>query len=108
MTLYVIRHASAGPRDQFDGNDLERPLDVVGRAQSQAIADALSERRLSRLLSSDSVRCSQTLGPLSVTSEIPIEFHDALLEGSRATATVELCASWRSRMTRLPSAATVT
>ena len=90
MTLYVIRHASAGPRGQFDGDDVERPLDAKGRAQSHAIADALSERRLARLLSSQSVRCSQTLGPLSVTSKIPIEFHDALLEGSRATATVEL------------------
>lgn len=43
-----------------------------------------------RLLSSEAVRCSQTLGPLSAMVGVPIEIHADLLEGASTTATVGL------------------
>lgn len=93
MALLLIRHASAGSRDMFGGDDLERPLDEYGRQQSRSIADQLRDRPISRLLSSPAVRCSQTLGPLAGCLGIGIEIHDALAEGTRIIATVELLRS---------------
>ncbi len=90
MTLYVVRHASAGARGQYDGDDLERPLDTSGRAQSTTIAAALSDRPIGRLLSSGAVRCVQTLDPLAESLGLPVEVHDALIEGGPTVYAVEL------------------
>ena len=90
MTLFVIRHASAGTRGQFAGDDRLRPLDAGGVARSDAIADELDDRPISRLLSSEALRCTQTLGSLSHRLGHRIEIHPALLEGAGAVAMVEL------------------
>jgi len=90
MTLHVIRHASAGARDRFGGNDLDRPLDGRGRDQSFALADVLGDRPIVRLVSSEALRCTQTLGPMAARFGLPVETDEALTEGASAHATVEL------------------
>jgi 8-oxo-dGTP diphosphatase len=90
MTMFVIRHASAGARSQFDGDDLQRPLDAHGIGQAEAIADALRGHHIVRLLSSEAVRCTQTLEPLSSALGIAVEHHEALTEGARPVNAVEL------------------
>ena len=41
MSIFVVRHAKAGSRDSWDGDDLLRPLTKAGRRQAEAVADRL-------------------------------------------------------------------
>ena len=38
MPLYLVRHAKAGSRHDFDGSDRDRPLTNSGRRQASALA----------------------------------------------------------------------
>lgn len=82
MTIYLVRHAAAGDRYRWSGDDLERPLDEHGRAQAEAIAAWFAGRHVERLLSSRAVRCTQTLGPTARVLGLDIETTPTLLEGS--------------------------
>ena len=41
MEIHLVRHAHAGNRSAWRGDDRVRPLSAKGRAQADAIADAL-------------------------------------------------------------------
>lgn len=62
--IYLVRHAKAGERRVWDGDDVDRPLSKTGWKQSHAIAQRLSKHKPSALYSSSYVRCMQTLEPL--------------------------------------------
>lgn len=81
MTLLLVRHADAGDRAAWTGDDLARPLSASGRAQSQALADLLADRPLSMILSAPAKRCIATVEPLAATLDLPVEVEDALAEG---------------------------
>jgi 8-oxo-(d)GTP phosphatase len=59
----VVRHAHAGSRSAWKGDDAERPLDAVGRAQAKVLASLLAAYEVSRAYSSDVRRCRDTLAP---------------------------------------------
>ncbi|HJZ53409.1 MAG TPA: phosphohistidine phosphatase SixA [Gemmataceae bacterium] len=40
MNLYVIRHADAGSREEWEGDDQDRPLSDLGRQQARALGEA--------------------------------------------------------------------
>lgn len=61
----VVRHAHAGERKAWSGNDALRPIDEVGRAQAERIATVLSLIEPRRLLAATPLRCKQTLEPLA-------------------------------------------
>lgn len=82
MTLIVLRHASAGRRSEWEGDDELRPLDPSGRQQAAALARRLAPLAPARLLSSPATRCLQTLGPLGATLGLPVEADPRLAEGS--------------------------
>jgi 8-oxo-dGTP diphosphatase len=63
--IYLVRHAAAGERRLWDGDDLERPLSPKGWKQSEALAERLASAGVSTLHSSPYVRCLQTLEPLA-------------------------------------------
>lgn len=63
VPLVLVRHASAGSRQDWRGDDALRPLDDEGRAQAAALATVLPAYRPEVLISSPSVRCVQTLAP---------------------------------------------
>jgi len=81
MKIHLIRHAHAGSRKGWDGDDVERPLSSRGREQAAAIGDALAEAGIDLLLSSAYVRCVQTLEPLADITGRPIQVADPLTEG---------------------------
>jgi 8-oxo-dGTP diphosphatase len=64
-TVLLVRHARAGTREAWRGPDDERPLDVAGRAQAEALAAMLppfwlrSERPL--VVSAPVQRCLETV-----------------------------------------------
>ena len=76
-----MRHARAGDRGQWTGDDRVRPLDKKGRRQADALVAPLAGYPLTRLVSSPYVRCVETLAPLAARLKIPVEHADAIAEG---------------------------
>ncbi|MGH8989650.1 MAG: SixA phosphatase family protein [Acidimicrobiales bacterium] len=78
MDLVVVRHAHAGAKDLWRGEDRLRPLSGRGKKQALALVAMLEPYEPARVLSSPFVRCLQTVGPLAVHLGLPIEDSDAL------------------------------
>ena len=80
--VILIRHASAGDREHWSGDDRERPLDERGWRQAEAFVDSLAGYEIERILSSSLVRCVQTVEPLARELGIEIEERGELTEGA--------------------------
>lgn len=72
-TLLLVRHASAGNRSKWQGDDEQRPLDELGWEQAQELVRVLSRFEVQAIISADFVRCVQTVQPLSEAIGVPIE-----------------------------------
>jgi 8-oxo-dGTP diphosphatase len=83
MHVYLVRHAKAGSRSDWDGPDDLRPLSKKGQRQAGALVDVLSTAPVKRIISSPSVRCVQTVEPLAEKLGLEVEADDVLAEGSR-------------------------
>jgi phosphohistidine phosphatase SixA len=46
VTIFLVRHAHAGKRSEWEGDDAARPLSERGAAQTAAITALLADRRL--------------------------------------------------------------
>jgi 8-oxo-dGTP diphosphatase len=90
--LYLIRHAKAGSRSHWVGDDRERPLSKRGWRQAAAIADALVPLGLTHLVSSPYVRCRQTLEPIASALDLDIALDERLAEEQRFEDVLELLA----------------
>lgn len=86
-SVLLIRHASAGARHSWPGDDAGRPLDDRGRRQASALVEVLSGLEIARLASSPAARCRATLAPLAAARGLPVEDDDALAEGNAGRAT---------------------
>ncbi|MGH3578146.1 MAG: SixA phosphatase family protein [Mycobacterium sp.] len=82
MSLLVVRHARAKSRQRWDGDDPSRPLTKAGRAQAKALVPVLAAPSPTRVLSSPSLRCTQTVEPLASHLGIPLEVDQDLAEGN--------------------------
>lgn len=82
MTLYLVRHADAGDRSMWDGDDRLRPLSETGRHQAAAIRDRLIGNDVSRLISSPAIRCIETLQPLVAALRVPLDSDVRVAEGA--------------------------
>jgi phosphohistidine phosphatase SixA len=80
MTVVLVRHARAGHRTEWEGDDRRRPLDKKGRKQAQALVELLASCNLDRLLASPFERCVQTLEPLARARGLEIEVRKELGE----------------------------
>ena len=78
--LYLIRHAKAGSRSTWEGDDRARPLSGAGRLQADALATRLSALATGRLVSSPYLRCVQTLEPLAAMLGTTVELDERLAE----------------------------
>jgi 8-oxo-dGTP diphosphatase len=90
MTLLLIRHASAGDRDDWVGDDRLRPLDGRGRNQASRLPELLGDYEIARVMSSPAVRCVQTVEPLARSRGLDIEVHEELSEEQQGEAGAEL------------------
>jgi phosphohistidine phosphatase SixA/ADP-ribose pyrophosphatase YjhB (NUDIX family) len=63
--IVPVRHAKAGKRSEWSGNDLQRPLDAAGRAQAERLVDLLTFFAPDRIISAEPARCVQTMQPLA-------------------------------------------
>ena len=82
MTLYLVRHAKAGSRSEWSGNDTARPLSKAGRRQADALVDLLAAAQPTRILSSPYARCIATVEPVAAKLGLDVERDDALGEGA--------------------------
>lgn len=82
MTVFLVRHASAGHRNDADPDDADRPLDPDGVEQSRRIAKALTGTAITRVVSSPAARCTATVAPLTAKLGLDCEVTDDLYEGT--------------------------
>lgn len=90
MTIFLVRHAHAGKRAEWDGEDTTRPLSERGEAQTAAITELLAGRTVHRVVSSPYVRCVQTVEPLAAGAGVDVEVDERLAEGSDVDAAFSL------------------
>lgn len=90
MSVVLLRHASAGDRAAWTGEDRLRPLDKKGWKQATRLVDELRELGVTRVLSSPYDRCVQTVEPLAEELGVGIEIDDRLAEGAGRRAALEL------------------
>ena len=82
MSIFVVRHAKAGSRRDWDGDDTERPLTKSGRRQSDEIARHLADQPISGVWSSPAARCVQTVEPLARAHGLDVVREPRLAEGA--------------------------
>jgi 8-oxo-dGTP pyrophosphatase MutT (NUDIX family)/phosphohistidine phosphatase SixA len=70
--VLLVRHAKAGSRNQWDGEDALRPLSASGREQSRQLADLLALFGPERITSAPPVRCRETVEPLAQRLGLPV------------------------------------
>jgi 8-oxo-dGTP diphosphatase len=90
--VYLVRHAKAGDREAWTDADELRPLSKKGRRQADGLVRVLDGAPIGRIASSPHVRCVQTVRPLALDRQLPLELSEDLAEGSpieRAMALLE-------------------
>ena len=90
MTVYLLRHARAGRRSAWAGDDDLRPLTKVGKRQAASIVELLGDARITRIVSSPYVRCRQSVEPLAQQLRLAVDLADALAEGAALGDVVQL------------------
>jgi 8-oxo-dGTP diphosphatase len=90
VPVLLVRHASAGDRDAWDGDDRARPLDERGRRQAAGLVASLAAYPIERVLTSPALRCVETVAPLAAARGLEPEAYEELSEELQATAGAEL------------------
>jgi len=67
--IIALRHAKALARSDWDGADAARPLTTRGREQAKSIVGPLRAFGVRKIITSDAVRCVQTVAPLAKALE---------------------------------------
>ena len=90
MAELLVRHANAGKRKDWEGDDRLRPLDDKGWRQAEGLVEELLAYPIARLASSGATRCVQTLEPLAEVLGLEIEPRRELEEGATRDETLAL------------------
>jgi 8-oxo-(d)GTP phosphatase len=75
-----LRHTKAKSRSNWAEADKDRPLDKRGRQQAQDLIPLLHAYGITRVVSSTSTRCTQTVQPFAEATELAVEGWSALSE----------------------------
>jgi 8-oxo-dGTP diphosphatase len=78
--LAVLRHGKARSRKAWRKDDRKRPLLVAGTAQARAAVPLLAAYGVSRVVTSSSTRCADTVAPYAELSGWPVTSTDGLSE----------------------------
>jgi broad specificity phosphatase PhoE len=93
MAVHLVRHAHAGSRSDWNGDDRHRPLSDRGADQAEWLRARLGDADVGRVVSSPFLRCVQTVEPLARAVEVEVEPDDALAEGADPQTALELLLS---------------
>ena len=91
--IIALRHAKAMGRPEWEQSDASRPLTERGRRQAKAIVGPLRAFGVRRIVTSDAVRCVQTVKPLAKATgrkatKTPLISQDAWEDGNDDIRTV--------------------
>jgi 8-oxo-dGTP pyrophosphatase MutT (NUDIX family)/phosphohistidine phosphatase SixA len=78
--VLLVRHAKAGSRSSWQGEDRLRPLDSTGRRQAQGLRRSLRWFGPTAVRSADPLRCVQTVAPLAEDLGLAVGREPALSE----------------------------
>jgi 8-oxo-(d)GTP phosphatase len=78
--ILLVRHASAGDRTAWPGDDRLRPLDERGLRQARELVGLLSAYEVDRFISSPALRCVQTIEPSAFERVLWAEVREELSE----------------------------
>jgi 8-oxo-dGTP diphosphatase len=87
-TLVIVRHGRATKRGTWKGSDDERPLTTVGRMQARSLIPVLSAYGVTRVVSSDSLRCLNTVSPYARDHVLGIEAVPGINEEDSTPVTI--------------------
>jgi len=73
-TVLIVRHATAGRKNRYKGDDRLRPLDKKGRAQAESLVGQLLAFGASDVYAASRTRCHQTMEPLA--QELGVQIRD--------------------------------
>lgn len=88
-TFYVVRHAKAGSRGHWTGDDRQRPLSKKGVKQAEALVEVLAPFPITAVYSSPFLRCVQTVEPLARARKLPLKQSLSLAEGHGLAGALE-------------------
>ncbi|WP_134766770.1 NUDIX hydrolase [Nocardioides sp. 1609] len=86
--VVVLRHAKARARRSWRGDDRVRPLLVLGEHQAERLVPLLAAYGVTRVVSSPSTRCVQTVDPYVLTTGWDLERSPWLAEEDAVAAGV--------------------
>jgi 8-oxo-dGTP diphosphatase len=86
--VLVLRHAQARPRKSWSKDDRRRPLLPEGREQATALVPLLAAYAPTRLVTSGSTRCVDTVRPYAESARLEPERDDGLSQEDATPATV--------------------
>ena len=78
--VVLLRHARAGHREEYPGDDALRPLDAKGRKQAQSLIAELTAFAPDAIHSAPLERCRATVAPLAETLGKEVFFEPVLAE----------------------------
>ncbi|SHF61852.1 8-oxo-dGTP diphosphatase [Jatrophihabitans endophyticus] len=87
-TVVLVRHAKAGKRSEWRGDDAQRPLDATGVEQAGRLVEFLTRFVPDRVLSADPVRCVQTVTPLAEALGVQVAVDPAFSDDDFAAAPI--------------------
>ena len=85
-----MRHAKAGSRGHWTGDDRQRPLSKKGIKQAEALVQVLAPFPITAVYSSPFLRCVQTVEPLARARKLPLKQTPSLAEGHGLAGAMEL------------------
>jgi 8-oxo-dGTP pyrophosphatase MutT (NUDIX family) len=78
----LLRHAKAITRDEWQGDDDDRPLDSTGQNQANRLLSIYQVYNLEQIHTSDAVRCYDTVNPIAKALGINLEVTGKLSEST--------------------------
>jgi len=90
VPVILLRHASAGSKRTWHGNDLARPLDPGGAADAERLAPLLACFGSCRVISSPAARCLATVAPYAALTGMTAEINADLTAGPEGGASLTL------------------
>ena len=78
--LVLLRHAKALSRDEWQGDDDDRPLDSLGQMQAKRLLSIYQAFNLEQIHTSDAIRCYDTVEPMAKALGLRLEVSNNLSE----------------------------
>lgn len=105
VPLILVRHASAGRKADWSGDDCLRPLDAAGVADARVLASLMAcFAPVARVISSPALRCTDTVRPYAAGFSGTVETEPCLAPYGRSTdfsSRTDLADSLRRLLSRL-------